>query len=155
VHATFAESSEADAGTIFHPGGNFGINTFLSQHATFAFALGAGIGNHRTSALAGGTSARDAEKPLLIADLSLPIARTAGDWSLTRRCARTVAVLTSFVAADGNCLFRAEDCFFKLQIDVFAQVGAALSAAAALASTAAEEIAKSEKVSEDVAEVLE
>jgi hypothetical protein len=47
-----------------------------------------------------------------------------------------VAVLTGFVAADGHSLFRAEHCFLEFEVDIFAQICAALGAAAASASSA-------------------
>jgi hypothetical protein len=47
-----------------------------------------------------------------------------------------VAVLAGFVAADGHSLFRPEDGFLKFEVDIFAQICAALGAAAASASSA-------------------
>ena len=48
----------------------------------------------------------------------------------------------------------AEDGFLELQRQVLAQVGAALRARAAMATLAAEHVAKSEEVAEDVLEVV-
>ena len=39
VKAAFAVSREANAGSVFDSGGNFGVNRPLAQHPAFAFAL--------------------------------------------------------------------------------------------------------------------
>jgi hypothetical protein len=62
--------------------------------------------------------------------------------------------IAGFVAANFDLLFRAEERIVEFEIKVFAEVGATLRATA-LAAPAAEEIAKAEKLSEYVAEVLE
>ena len=85
VKTAFAVSGEANAGAIFDAGGNFRIHRPLAQHPAFAFALGAGIGDHAARALAGGTGARDAEEALLVANLAAAIAGTAGDRSFAGR----------------------------------------------------------------------
>ncbi len=84
VHAAFSVSREANAGPVFHAGGNVGVNRPLAQHPAFAFAFGAGIGDHMTSALAGRTGARNAEEALLVANLAASVAGAAGN----RRFAR-------------------------------------------------------------------
>ena len=82
VQAAFSVSGEANAGAVFHAGGNFCVHRPLPQHPAFAFALGTGIGDHAARALAGGTGARNAEEALLVADLAAAIAGTAGDREL-------------------------------------------------------------------------
>ena len=81
----FAVSGEADAGAVFHAGGNLRVHRALPQHAAFAFALGAGIGDHAARSLAGRTGARNAEESLLVANLAPALAGTAGDRRLARR----------------------------------------------------------------------
>ena len=58
------------------------------------------------------------------------------------------------MAANGHTGFRAEHCLFEFQRYIFTQIGTALGAAAP-ARTAAEKISKAEKVSEDLADILE
>src|SRR5438552_3452088 len=56
-------------------------------HPALALALGTQIGDYAPCALACGTSARNTEKALLIANLSPASAGTASDWSFAGRCA--------------------------------------------------------------------
>jgi hypothetical protein len=58
------------------------------------------------------------------------------------------------MAADIYFLIGAEDRFVKFEMQVFAQIGSALGAAAAT-SALAEHITKTENVAEDVTEILE
>src|ERR1700687_5620658 len=78
LKTAFAVSREADAGSIFHPGGNFRVYAPLSQDPGFPLALGAGIGDNAARALTGGTGARNTEEALLVANLSAPGTGTAG-----------------------------------------------------------------------------
>jgi hypothetical protein len=67
-----------------------------------------------------------------------------------------VAVFARLVASNCHARFSTEECFLKLQGQVFPQVSAALHPAAATPGAAsAEHIAETEKFSEDVAEILE
>ena len=54
----------------------------------------------------------------------------------------------------GDFLFDPEDCFFEFQRDVFAQISAALRAAATARAAAAEEIPKAKEIAKDIAEIL-
>ena len=85
MEPSFTVSRETDAGSVFDSGGNFRIDRPLSQDPALAFALGTGIGDDTARALAGRTSARDAEEALLVANLAPAIARTTGDRSFSRR----------------------------------------------------------------------
>jgi hypothetical protein len=149
----FTQTGKTDARTIFDSGGNFGLHGSLPQNPALPFALGARIGDDAASALTSGTGAGHAEEPLLVAHLSTPRAGAAGDRRLTLSGARTAAIFTGLVAANGDLSLFAENRLFKFQGDILAQVRAALSACAA--ATAAEEIAKAEKVAENLAEIVE
>jgi hypothetical protein len=150
----FSCSREADAGSVFDSGGNLGINGPLSKDSAFALALGTGIGNHIARALACRAGTSDAEESLLISDLSLAFAGTAGGWTFSGRGTRTLTFLASLMAAYGDFLFHAEESFLKFESQVFAQIGATLNAAAS-ASATAKRIAEPEEFAEDVAEILE
>jgi hypothetical protein len=152
--ADFSRSREADAGSVFDPGGNLGVHGPLAQDSAFALALGARVGNHTAGALACRTSASDAEETLLIPDLSAAIAGAAGGWTFSGGRTRTLTILAGLVAADRDFLFHAEESFLEFEGHVFAEIGAALNPAAA-ASTTAEHIAETEELAEDVAEILE
>ena len=75
--ARFSKPGEADAGSVFHTGRNFCVDGSLTQHAAFAFALCAGIGDHTAHALTCRTGAGHAEESLLVAHLAAPAARAA------------------------------------------------------------------------------
>jgi hypothetical protein len=130
VKTTFSVAGESNAGTVFHAGWNFCVDCALAQYAAFTFALHAGVGNDTPGALARGASTRNAEESLLVADLASSIAGTAGDRSFPWRCARTFTFLTTLVSPHCDLSVGAEDCVFELHVDVFAQIRAALGAAA-------------------------
>ena len=98
VKTAFSVSGEANAGAIFHAGGNLCVHRALPQNPAFAFAFRTGVGNDTARALAGGTGTRNTEKTLLVADLAAAVAGTAGDRRLARSGARTSALFAGLVA---------------------------------------------------------
>src|ERR1700680_842433 len=109
VEATFPVSREANAGSVFHAGGNFRVYGPLTQHPAFPFALGTGIRDHVTRPLASGTGARNAEKTLLVANLAAAVAGTARDRGLARGRTRTSTLLAGLVAPHRDFGFGTED----------------------------------------------
>jgi len=91
---------------------------------------------------------------LLITHLPAPGAGAAGHRCFARSGAGASAVFAGLVPADRDLGLCAEDSLFELQGDILTQISAALSTAAP-ARTSAENVAESEKVAKDVAEVLE
>jgi len=65
-----------------------------------------------------------------------------------------VAFFASFVTANRDLFFDAEESLFEFETQVFAQIGAALDTSAT-ASSPSEHVAEAEELAEDVAEVLE
>ena len=59
------------------------------------------------------------------------------------------------MATDGDLRFCPEVRLLEIEVQVFAKIGAPLSPAAAASTASSEQIAESEEISEDVAEVLE
>ena len=137
------------------PAGTFGVHGALTQNSAFALALGAWIGDHAARSLACGASTSDAEETLLIPNLPAPLAGTAGSWTFSGSRTRTLTLLAGLVAANRDFRFHAEKGFLKFERQIFAKIGAALHSAAAAAATTAEHIAETEKLAEDVAEILE
>jgi len=153
--SSLPKSSVANARAVFHSRGNFCLDRALAQYSALAFALRARIGNYTATALARGTSPRDTEKSLLVTNLPAAVARATRYGRFSRSRTGSTALLARLMSPDGHGTFRSEHGFFKLQAQVFAKIGAPLSTAAAAASLrSAEHISKSEKVSEDFAEVL-
>src|SRR4029077_19699484 len=111
-------------------------------------------GDYAARALAGWAGSSDAEEALLVPHLAAPIARPATHRSFARRRTVPAARVAGLMAADIHFLIGAEDRFVKFEMQVFAQVGSALGAAATT-SALAEHITKTENVAEDVAEILE
>ena len=149
----FAQAGEADASTVFHSCRDLGLDGPLPQNPALAFALGARISDNTAGTLAGGAGTSHAEESLLVAHLSPSGAGAAGDRGLAGSSARTAAIFTSFVAADGDLGLLAEYCLLELQGDVLAQIGTTLGTGAS-APTAAKKIAKTEKVAKNLAEIL-
>src|SRR5258705_10796894 len=54
-----------------------------------------------------------------------------------------------------HLLLYAEECFVKFEVQIFAQIRAALGTTTPAASASSEQVSKAEEFSEDVAEVLE
>src|SRR5580704_7064120 len=150
----FAESSKTNSCAVLHARRHFGFDHALAQQPALAFTLRARIGNHTARALARRAGSSDAEKALLIPDLSPTIARPATHRSLPRCSPRAAASVAGLVAADIHVLICAEDRFVEFQVQVFAKIGSALSAAAT-ASALAKHVAEAENIAEDVAEILE
>ena len=84
VDAGFSDSGEANAGTVFHSGGDFGVNGFLLHNAAFAAAIRAGVADYAARPMTIWTSTRNAEKALLISDLPATAAgpATGGSFAL-------------------------------------------------------------------------
>jgi hypothetical protein len=155
VAAAFTESRETDAGSVFHACRNFSVDRSLLQNSAFALALRTGVGNHAAHTLACGTGASDAEKALLIANLPLTGAGTAGNWGFAGSGAGSPTLCTCLVMTNRDFGFSAEYRFFKFQIDVFSEISASLGTRALAGITASEDVSDPEDVSEDVAKVLE
>ena len=154
VKASFTQPRKTDAGPVFYTGWNFRVHRPLTKHTPFPFAFWTRISNHTARALARRTSTCNAEEALLITYLSAPRARPARHWRLTARGARASAILASLVASHGNRGLGAEYSFLECQVDVLAQVGATLGAAAT-ARSLAKNVSETEEFAENIAEILE
>src|SRR5208282_2553933 len=152
--ARLTKSGETNARAVLHSRWHLGFDHALAQQAAFAFALRTGIGDYVARALACRASSRDAEEALLITHLTSTGTRLAGDRRFARRCACATARVACLMATDTHLLLGAEDRLIKFEIQVFAQVGSTLGAAATTAALA-KHVAESEDVPEDVAEILE
>src|SRR5262249_53087707 len=94
-----AISRKTNTRSVFDASGNFRLDHAIAHPASFAFALRGWIGDHAARPLASGACACDAEKPLLITNLSMPIACAALHGRLAWRCARPVACVASLMPA--------------------------------------------------------
>jgi hypothetical protein len=150
----FAQAGETDASTVFHSCRDLGLDGPLTQNPALPFALGARISDNTAGTLAGGAGTSHAEESLLVAHLSPSRTGAAGDRGLAGSSARTAAIFTGFVAADGDLGLLAEYCLLELQRDVLAQIRTTLGTGAS-APTAAKEIAKTEEVAKNLAEILD
>ena len=155
MNAGFSDSGEADTRSILDAGGNLGVDRFLLDHTAFTAAIGAGIADHATRAVTRGACARNAEKSLLVSDLSAPAAAAATGGSFALRAPRAVTLFAKLMLSVDNLFFYAEGCFFEFDGNVFPQIGATLSAGASAGTISAEEVAESEKFAEDITEILE
>ena len=151
----FPRASKSDTSAVFDTGRNLSIDRTLTQDAALPFAFRARIGDHAAGPLTGRTRTGDAEESLLIAHLSSPVAGAAGGWAFARGRPGAAAILAGFVAANSDLSLGTEECFFKLERQILAQVRATLHAAAPPATTPAKQVAKSKELPEDVVEILE
>src|SRR5581483_8878714 len=155
VDAALALSAEAHACPVFHSRRDLDLDPPLANHTPFAVALGAGIGDHAARARARRARPRNGEEPLLISHLPPPAASAARGRLFTLGRAGASASLTALVAANVHLGLHPERRFLEFEAQVFAQVGATLSAIPPAAAARAEQVAETEQVAEDVAEVLE
>src|SRR5206468_1834254 len=95
---------------------------------------------------------RHREESLLAADLSLPAAQRADDGRAARRRARSAAAFARFLPRNLDRRFGAASGVFERNLEVVAQIGAALRATA---PAAAEQIAETEDVAEAAENVFE
>ncbi len=134
-------------------GRNPGVNRFLLDDTALAFAFGTRIADHAPRALARRTCTRNAEKSLLVADLTTPAAGAAADRRFPLRTSGASTGIAILLLAESHFLFGAEGCFFEFDSDVFAEVRASLGPSTT-PGAASEDVAETEELPENVAEVL-
>ena len=118
--SNFAGAAKADTSSVLDSGRDFSVDAALAEQPAFAFTLRAGIGDHAARALARGTGAGDAEEPLLVANLAAAIAGAARRRPFAGSGSRAPAVLTGFMAADGDARLGSEVRFFEFECQIFA-----------------------------------
>ena len=155
VDAGFSDSGKANAGPVFDSGRDLCVNCFLLDDAAFTPAIRARIADHAACPVARGAGASNAEKALLISDLSAAAAGAATGGSLALCAARAVTFFAKLMLSVGNLFFYAEGCLFEFNSDVFPQIGAPLRTSTTCGTTSAEEIAEPEELAKDVAKILE
>ncbi len=151
--AGFAFALDAQARSGIHAGWNTQVDGSFLLDASLPAALGAALLDDLARALAGGASAGDGEKSLLIGELAAPGASLARDDAGSRLCAGAIARAAEFLARDFDFGIDARCGFLEGQVHVVAQIGAALRAPAA--ASAREEILEAEEVAKNIVEVLE
>src|SRR5260370_32543625 len=114
--ARFAQAGETNSRAVLPPRRHLGFNHAPAQHAAFAFALRARIGDYTARALAGWAGSSDAEEALLIPDLASPVARSAGNRSFAGRRAGSAARVAALMPPDTHFLIGAENRFVKFEI---------------------------------------
>ena len=122
---------------------------------TLPMALPAGIAHDLAAAVAGMAGAPHRQKTLLIEDLAAAVAGGAGGGSAARFGAGGAATVASFHARRLDLGGHAEDRVLETDLQVVAQIFAALRPVAAAAGPAAEQIAESEEIAQNIAEVRE
>jgi hypothetical protein len=153
ARARFALAVEAQALAGRDAGRNADGELALLLHAPRAPAGGARLGDDRAGAAALAAGARHREEPLLIAQLSAALALRAGGRLRVLGGARPVAGLARLLAGNLHRGLGALGGFDEGNLEVVAQIGAALRAAAPAA--AAEDVAEAEHVAQAAEDVLE
>ena len=125
MHASFPNTGEADTGSILHASRDLRVNRFLLDNAAFTPAIRARVVDRAARAVACRAGTGNAEKALLIPDLSASATGAATGGSFALRTARAITLFAKLVLPVGNLFFSAECRFFKFYGDVFAQVSAA------------------------------
>src|SRR6185503_16889547 len=134
-------------------GGNLDGDLAIARHPSGAVATLARLGDDLAGATALRAGARDGEEALLIANLALALALRAGGGVRPGRRSSAVTLLAALLPRNLHARFGAAGRFLEADLEVVAQIGAALRPAAA--ASAAEEVAEAEHVAEDVGEVAE
>ena len=134
-------------------GGNAHGELPILLHAARTFAGQARLGDDRPGAAALSAGARDGEEPLLIPQLTAALALRAGGRLRPFGRARAVARLTLLLPGDLQRHLGALGRFLERDLQVVAQIGTALRAAAAAALP--EDVAQPEDVAEAAEDVFE
>src|SRR5579863_5112244 len=154
VAAGFAFSGNAQPRIRIHARGNAQINRARALDAALSAALGAAFANNLSRAAAIRASARNGEKSLLVVNLPAAATGDARYDSRTGLRARSVASLAEFQSWNADFGVHAGGGFLERQLHVIAKIRAALRAAAATAPSA-QNILKSEEVSENILKLVE
>jgi hypothetical protein len=154
-HPGLAISTEPDTRSVLDPSRYLRFHSALPQHAAFALAFGARIGDHAAYPLACRTRSSHGEESLLVAHLAFTLAGAARYRSLPRSGARARTIFASLVPPDIDFRFLAEHGFLKLKREILSQIGTALSSRSAASRTPTEHLSNAEELAEDIAQVLE
>ena len=150
AHPCFAFTLKPDLLAIGNPRRNLDAELPLARDAPFAVAGVAWLRDHASGPAALGTRSRDGEESLREPDLALPLALRACGGRGPRLRAGAAAGLARFVPRNLDGGRGALGRFIERDLEVVAEIAAALRSAAPLP---AKQVAKTEHVAEDVAEV--
>ena len=152
--ARVAFVGQAQAGTVVHAGRD--IDFQLPPHLAMALAaaLGTRVTDNPAGADAGIAGTADGEKALLVEDLAAAVAGGAGGGAAAGFGTGGVAALARLGAGHLNFGGEAEHSFFEGDLEIVADVFAALGAGAAPAA-ASEQIAETEEIAQNIAEIGE
>src|SRR5262249_53667534 len=140
VDAGLAAARQADAVTVVDPRGDFHRQRLVLLDAAAAAAGGAGVGDHLAGAVALGAGLLDRETPLLHAHLALALAGGAGGGLGAGLGAAALAGAAFLEGGHADAGLGAARRVFQRDLEVVAQVGAAVDAGALAA--AAEDVAE-------------
>src|ERR1700733_348938 len=148
AHPRLALAGQADAGAVLDAGGNVDRQRTLPRHAARAGAFVARVFNRLPAAVTGGAGALDGEEALLRPHTPMSAAGLAGRGPRTGARAGAGAGFASDRSRHANSRRLAVKRLFKRDLEVIAQVGAALSARGLTAASPAHHIA--EQIIEDI-----
>ena len=148
IDTRFAVAGVAQAHALVDAGGDLHLQRLLLLHPAGAAAVAAGVGDDLAAAVALRAGLLDREEALLHAHLAVAVAGRAGLGLGAGLGAAAVAGAAFLDGGDADGLLGAARGFFQRDLEVVAQVGAAIDvrASAATAARAAKQVA------EDVAE---
>ena len=148
AHARLALAAEPDARAVLDAGGNIDRQRALARHAPGAGAFVARIVDRLAAAVTGRTGALDGEEALLRANAAVARAGLAGGGLRARPRAGARAGLADHRGRQLDRRGLAAERLLEGDLEIVAQVGAALAAAGLPAASAAHHVA--EQVLEDV-----
>src|SRR6266568_3463963 len=152
VDASLALSAHAQARPFFYSWRNLQRQDLLLADPAFAPAVRTILPDHLARSSALRARPADGEKALLVPDLPAASARRAGEGRAALLGARAAASRTGLRARNLDLGLEAEGGFLKGNLQVIAQVRAALRARAPRLPTA-ENVAEAEEIAEDVFEI--
>src|ERR1019366_5962949 len=154
VRAGLAFGRQPYAGIVIDSRRNRNLEFALDLPEAVAAALAARVADDLARPAAGAASAADGEKPLLIQNLAAAVACGALRGSAAGLGSGAAAVVAAIHARHLDVGVHPEDRLFERQLQVVADILAALRAVAAPpAASSTEQIAKVEEVSQDIAEI--
>src|SRR5579883_1349068 len=153
VDSRLAFLRQAKLRPVVHARRNIHLEPSLAANVAFASAIPARPADNLSASAALRASPPDGKKGLLIEDLAAALAGGADDQSVFGLGAFAVAMMTLLHARNLDIGRQAAHGIFKSDLQIVAEILAALRAVAALRAPAPEEVAETEYVAENVAQV--
>jgi hypothetical protein len=148
----FPLSLNPESGAVVHARWNSDLQHFFSAYASFSLTGFTRLAYYAARSIALTASSADRKESLLVPHLARAMTGGAADGTLPFGRSASVARAAGILTRDLDLGLEAEGCFPKRNLQIVAEIGPSFRAAT---PASAENVAESEKLSQDVAEITE